>query len=209
MRNERFFGALIGCILCLSLASCRAQKGQEPEQGALVCAIGVDPDPAGVRLSLEILVPREGSGSELRVLSAAGETAASAFDAARGDFPRELLFGHCAIFVFGDGISDTVLSGLLTDEALPPEMQAVTAPDARTLLCAGGQSAPAAGYDLQSILAGTPGVRCRVYELLRDGSGRISADRLPHFEVAPKESGKRFALRIPQGGSQQTGEGGD
>lgn len=209
MRTDRILCALIGCTLCLSLASCRAQKGQEPEQGALVSAIGVDPDPAGVRLSLEILVPREGSGSELRVLSAAGETAAAAFDAARSDFARELLFGHCAVLVFGEGLSDAVLSGLLTDEGLPPEMQAVTAPDARALLCAGGQSTPAAGYDLQAILAGTPGVRCRVYELLCDGNGRISADRLPHFAVAPEESGKRFVLRMAPDGAQQTGEGGD
>ena len=206
MRTDRLRALALLVLLTVGLSSCRALGGQEPEQRALVSAIGIDPDPDGVRLSAEILVPLESSGSEVRVLSAVGDTAASAFDALRSDLPRNLLFGHCAVLVFGDGIAESAVAEILNDARLPPEMQAVTAADARGLLLAGGYATPAAGYDLQAILAANSGIRCRIYELLQDGGEKLTAAELPRFALAPEESGKRFEVVFSQDVSQRTKE---
>ena len=142
---RRVAALLCVCTAALSLFSCRGLRGQEPEQGALVAAIGIDAEEAGVRISLEVLVPREGDEAERLVLEAVGATASEAYGAALSGFPRAPLFGHCAVMVFGDGVSDAALADLLSEDSLPPEMQVVTAPDAAALLALGGLSTPAAG----------------------------------------------------------------
>lgn len=197
------------CLLMPLLASCRSVRGEEPEQGALVAAVGADPDPAGVRLTFEVLVPREGAGAEVRVLSAAGANAQEAYAALTADFPRGCLFGHCAVLVIGDGMPPDVVAGMLSDEALPPEMQAVTAPQARALLSLGGLSTPAAGYDLQAILARHSGLRCRIYELMAGGKDGISPDRLPRFVPAPEGSGRLIDLQFRDDVSQESEGKGD
>lgn len=197
------------CLLMPLLASCRSVRGEEQEQGALVAAVGIDPDPAGVRLTFEVLVPREGIGAEVRVLSAAGANAQEAYAALTADFPRGCLFGHCAVLVIGDGIPADVVAGMLSDEALPPEMQAVTAPQALALLSLGGSSTPAVGYDLQAILARHSGLRCRIYELMAGGKDEISQDRLPRFVPAPEGSGRLVDLQFRDDVSQESAEKGD
>lgn len=204
-------GRCCRAVLLLSLllplfASCRSACGEEPEQGALVSAVGIDPDPAGVCLTFEVLVPQEGAGAAVHVLSATGETAQEAYATLTAGFPRVFLFGHCAVLVIGDGIPEDVAAGILAGETLPPEMQAVTAPQAHALLSLGGLSTPAAGYDLQAILARHSGLRCRIYELLADGRDRLSTDRLPRFVPAPEGSGRLVDLRIRAGEPAKDGE---
>ena len=79
---RRVAALLCVCTAALSLFSCRGLRGQEPEQGALVAAIGIDAEEAGVRISLEVLVPREGDEAERLVLEAVGATASEAYGAA-------------------------------------------------------------------------------------------------------------------------------
>ncbi len=197
------------CLLAPAFCGCRSIRGQEPEQGALVTAVGVDRDASGVRLTLETLIPLEGKGVEVRVLRAAGGSAGEAFAALTAGFPRALLFGHCAVLVLGDGLRAEELDVLLSAEALPPEMQAVTAPQADALLSLGGLSTPAVGYDLQAILAGTPGTRCRVYELLSGGMGAVLPEALPRFVPAAEGSGRLVDLQMPHDVSQETEKKGD
>ena len=184
---RRVAALLCVCTAALSLFSCRGLRGQEPEQGALVAAIGIDAEEAGVRISLEVLVPREGDEAE-------------AYGAVLSGFPRAPLFGHCAVMVFGDGVSDAALADLLSEDSLPPEMQVVTAPDAAALLALGGLSTPAMGYDLQAMLSGDRTVHCRVYELTE---GNIDRAALPRFSPAPKGSGKTVLSEFPKSGAGQ------
>lgn len=194
-------GTLCACLAAFSLLSCRGLRRQEPEQGALVAAIGADADGEGIRISLEVLIPREGNDAERRVLGASGATAAEAYGAALSGFPRAPLFGHCAVMVFGDSVSDAEFDALLSEHSLPPETQVVTAPDAAALLALGGVSTPAMGYDLQTMLAENREIRCRVYELAEQ------ADRtsLPRFVPAPEGSGKTVLSEFPQVGGKRTG----
>ncbi|HBF14480.1 MAG TPA: hypothetical protein DDW30_02115 [Clostridiales bacterium] len=204
-RLRRYAPILCVCLAALSLLSCRGLRGQEPEQGALVAAIGIDAEGDGVRLSLEVLVPREGDEAERLVLGAVGPTASEAYEAALSGFPRAPLFGHCAVMVFGDGVSDAALAQLLTEDSLPPEMQVVTAPNAAALLALGGLSTPAMGYDLQAMLSGARAVHCRVYELSEGGVDRAA---LPRFSPAPKGSGKTVLSELPKSDTQtKSGEG--
>lgn len=197
---RRVAALLCVCTAALSLFSCRGLRGQEPEQGALVAAIGIDAEEAGVRISLEVLVPREGDEAERLVLEAVGATASEAYGATLSGFPRAPLFGHCAVMVFGDGVSDAALADLLSENSLPPEMQVVTAPDAAALLALGGLSTPAMGYDLQAMLSGERTVHCRVYELTE---GNIDRAALPRFSPAPKGSGKTVLSEFPKSGAGQ------
>lgn len=209
--SRRFAAILAAAFAALFLASCRDFRGQEPERGALVAAIGADADGDGIRLSLEVLVPREGDEAERRVLSAAGPTAAEAYAAALSGFPRAPLFGHCAVMVFGDGISDDTLAALLSEQTLPPEMQtlppemqAVTAPNAAELLRLGELSTPAVGYDLQAILSRNRQVHCRIYELSAE---TVDRSALPRFSPAPDGSGKPILAEFPQNLPEQTDNG--
>lgn len=201
---RRFAAILAAAFAVLLLASCRDFRGQEPERGALVAAIGADADGDGIRLSLEVLVPREGDEAERRVLSAAGPTAAEAYAAALSGFPRAPLFGHCAVMVFGDGIPDDMLAALLSEQTLPPEMQAVTAPNAAELLRLGELSTPAVGYDLQAILSRNRQVNCRIYELSAE---TVDRSALPRFSPAPDGSGKPILAEFPQNLPEQTDNG--
>lgn len=202
--SRRFAAILAAAFAALFLASCRDFRGQEPERGALVAAIGVDADEDGIRLSLEVLVPREGDEAERRVLSAAGPTASEAYAAALSGFPRAPLFGHCAVMVFGDGIPDDMLAALLSEQTLPPEMQAVTAPNAAELLRLGELSTPAVGYDLQAILSRNRQVHCRIYELSAE---TVDRSALPRFSPAPDGSGKPILAEFPQNLPEQTDNG--
>lgn len=201
---RRFAAILAATFAVLLLASCRDFRGQEPERGALVAAIGADADGDGIRLSLEVLVPREGDEAERRVLSAVGPTAAEAYAAALSGFPRAPLFGHCAVMVFGDGISDDTLAALLSEQTLPPEMQAVTAPNAAELLRLGELSTPAVGYDLQAILSRNRQVHCRIYELSAE---TVDRSALPRFSPASDGSGKPILAEFPQNLPEQTDNG--
>lgn len=179
------------CMAVVPLVACRAQRVREPEQAAVVAAVGVDVAEHGaVCVTVEVLIVVEGTdGIERRLLSAKADDVASAYQSLLSGLPRAVLFGHCAVLVLGDGATDVLLSKLLQDPTLPPEMQVVTAPNAGTLLACEGISTPAMGYDIQAILGGERDVHCRVYELLADGK-RVSMRTLPHFFPAPKESGR-------------------
>lgn len=205
--GKRWLAAVSATVLAaLLLASCRDFRGQEPERGALVSAIGADTDNGALRLSLEVLVPREGDEAERRVLSATGRTAAEAYAEVLSGFPRAPLFGHCAVIVFGDGISDALLNELLSEPSLPPEMQAVCAPNAAELLRLDGLSTPAVGYDLQAILNRNRQVHCRIREL---SAGPVGRSALPRFFPAPDGSGKPISAAFSQDLPEQTvgGEG--
>lgn len=196
-------------LLIPLLCGCRSIRGQEPEQGVLVASVGLDRDPSGVRLTLETLIPRDGTGVEICVLSAVGACAEDAYAALTIGFPRALLFGHCAVLVLGDGLREEEIDAVLSAEALPPELQAVTAPQAHALLSLGGLSTPAVGYDLQAILAGTPGTRCRIYELLSRGDGTVHPEVLPRFVPAEKGCGRLVDLQMPHDVLQETEKEGE
>lgn len=187
---------LLGAVLLLS--SCRSLGGTEPEQSALVSAIGVDAADGGVRLSFEILMPQAdgADGFRARVFSAVGTDAGAAYRNICAGLPREPVFAHCAVLVLGDGISDADGDALLRNASLPPEMQVVSAPDAGELLSLGSLSTPAAGYDLQAILARSPGRSCRVYELLAAGENWRAG--LPRFLPAPEGYGRLVDLQTAE-----------
>ena len=204
LRQSAFL--LLACA-CLSLfCACRNIRGQEPEQGALVAAIGVDSDGEKMQVALEVLVPREGNSAGRRVLQGFGATVPDAYRNALSGFPRAPLFGHCAVLILGDGLSDETIGAILAEESLPPEMQAVTAPKAAALLQADVLSTPAVGYDLQAILASQREIHCRIYELAtQPAENRRNA--LPRFATAPDGSGKNLIPVIIPSGSTGGEEG--
>lgn len=192
--NGTLFALLL--LAVFPLVACRSVGGvREPEQSALVSAVGVDADAGGVRLSLEVLMPQQegGEGLRARVISATAADAETAYGRICAGLPREPVFAHCAVLVMGDGVSDDDGNALLRESMLPPEMQVVSAPDAWALLSLGSLSTPAAGYDLQAILARSPGISCRVYELLATGDGWRTA--LPRFLPAPAGCGRLVDLQ--------------
>lgn len=193
MKNKGLQRLAIPFLICAFLpflSACRSFRGQEPEQGALVAAIGIDADgEKNIRVALEVLVPRDGDEADRRILQGFGATVSDAYRDALTGFPRAPLFGHCAVLIFGNGVSDTVFKAVLAERSLPPEMQAVTSPNALTLLQTEKLSTPALGYDLQTILADHRDIHCRIYELTAQAE-EIRRDSLPHFEPAPDGSGK-------------------
>lgn len=194
-------------LLCLSLCllcGCRTVGGREPEQGALVAAVGVDAVGTQVRVSLEVLLVSEGEGVERRVLSAVGADARLAYAAVTEGFVRELLFGHCAVLMLGDGITDETATAFLTDASLPPELQVVTAEDAHALLSVEALATPAVGYELQAILSRCAAKNCRVFELAADPSVHLSRSALPRAAVADGSSGRSIVVRMTQDVSQGT-----
>lgn len=194
-------------LLCLSLCllcGCRTVGGREPEQGALVAAVGVDAVGTQVRVSLEVLLVSEGEGVERRVLSAVGADARLAYAAVTEGFVRELLFGHCAVLVLGDGITDETATAFLSDASLPPELQVVTAEDAHALLSVEALAMPAVGYELQAILSRCAAKNCRVFELTADPSVHLSRSALPRASLADTASGRSIVVRMTQDVSQGT-----
>lgn len=183
--------AAVLCLAVMALTACRTQRIHEPEQAAVVAAVGVDVTMAEeICVTVELLIAVDGAdGTERRLLSAMADKADSAYQNLLSGLPRAVLFGHCAVLVLGDGASDALLEELLQDPTLPPEMQVVTAPNAGALLSCQGISTPAMGYDIQEILSGERNVHCRVYELLAGGEC-VSMRSLPHFFPAPPESGR-------------------
>lgn len=192
---------LLCLFLCL-LCGCRTIGGREPEQGALVSAVGVDAVGSQVRVSLEVLLVSESEGVERRVLSAVGADARLAYAAVTEGFVRELLFGHCAVLVLGDGITKETAAALLSDASLPPELQVVTAENAHALLSVEGLATPAVGYELQAILSCRAAANCRVFELAADRFVLVSLSDLPRASLADAASGRSIVVQITQDGSQ-------
>lgn len=189
---------LLSACACLSLfCACRGLRGQEPEQGALVAAIGVDTTGDAMQVSLEVLVPRDGAETDRQILQGFGATVNDAYRNALSGFPRAPLFGHCAVLILGDGLPDDAIGTILAEASLPPEMQAVTAPNASALLQTDSLSTPAVGYDLQAILAGHRDIHCRIYELSAQ-TDAVGRKFLPRFVPSADGGGNTLISPVVQ-----------
>lgn len=165
--------------LCLLLAACRADVS-EPEELYLVSAIGFDAGNADLRVSVEVPLTRENEADKMEVLvfDGTGNNLTAAMRDLRAKLGKKLFFGHCALAIFGDGVSGDALRAaldFLSGNEIPLSVTVVSAPDARELLARGTLSAPAAGYEIPDILRllardeGLP-LRCRYYEIAAHSS---------------------------------------
>lgn len=170
--KKRFFLLLFLCLVCLSVAGCRAV---EPEEVYLISALGFDRTESGVRVSAEVPLTRENEADqmEVRVFEGTGKTLPSALEAMKAGLAKRLEFGHCALIVLGDGMEESRLDEILESLSgwqVPLSATVVFSPGAGELLKKGSLSAPAVGYEIPDILrliSEERGVsfRCRVYEV--------------------------------------------
>ena len=181
-------------VIVLLFASCRSFPSHEPEQVYLISAFGFDARNGRLRVCAEVPLTRENEADkmEVRLFEGVGDSPRDALRKIETGLSKELLFGHCALVILGDGLTSEqhieILQFLATGKTVP-----VSAPDAHDLLGSGSLSAPAAGYEIPGILRGqmdSMGMDpcCRLYEISASPAGSVVA--YPRFLPANEETGE-------------------
>lgn len=180
-------------FLCLLLTGC-SFGGEEPEQVYLASAAGFDADPSGgVILSVEVPLTRENEADRMEVCVFAGKgtTPDEAMEDLLCGLDKNLLFGHCAVLVLGDGLNAgqraAIFSFAEKTIRLPLFAVVISAPDASALLSRGSLTASAAGYEIPDTLRLRSGgigegLTCRFYEVLSDPDSLTLPRFLPSDE---------------------------
>ena len=174
---------LFGC------SSCGIRRVSEPEDVYLVSALGFDRAGELLRLSAEVPLTRENEADQMEVecFWGMGETPDAALLDLKAGLSKELIFGHCALVVFGDRLTPedraTATDFAAHTVQIPLSVPVISTPDALELLKNGSLSAPAAGYDIPEILRRQNklyelDLRCRLYEILAQTNGK---QVLPRF----------------------------
>lgn len=187
---------LVPCLLC----SCGLDGRDEPEQVYTVSAVGFDGVGDRIRLTVEVPLSRESDtqSMETKLFLGEGRTVEEALRSVTVGLARELSFAHCALMVLGESLSaeqtDAVFSFAEKGESIPIAAEVVATPNAEDLLAGGSLSAPAAGYDIPSILREIKDLigvetRSRIYEL-RAHHSENAPTVLPYFSAAREEDAR-------------------
>ena len=203
-------GCLLLVLTVFLLSSCGARP-REPEQIALVSAVGFDGVGDRIRLTVELPTLGEDAAGTAKLLTGEGNSASAALVRLTDGAPKELVFSHCALMVLGEDLTRGQLEDVFAFAGqgthIPQEAQAVCASNAYGLLSSNENAATALGYEIPAVLEQVSrgmGVElhCAVYRLYAtaDPDGAVV---LPYFGVAEESSGQAAAfegLRILRAG---------
>ena len=186
----KFMGLFVLATAMILLMGCgRRLTYTEPEEIAVVSAIGVDNAEDGVAVSLQTV----DEGGVINLSRAEGESISAALAELYAAGTREFELSHCALAVLGDSLSAERVGELyelcLRRDGISGAIMFVGADNAAALLSPTGT----VGYDIASSMRSSP-----------DGAGLFSRSRL--YEIVDTEARTEHAVTaIPY---FRTGEGG-
>lgn len=175
----KFMGLFIlTAAAVFATAGCSSVSYVEPEETAVVSALGFDVSEKGVTVTVQTA---EKGGKSVKVISGEGESVSFALAHLSGGDERRTELSHCAVIAVGDGIEGNRLAeifDLCEGEAdISDAVLFVGTHDANALLSLDG----AAGFDMVNAMRPFP-----------DGSGLFSKNRF--YEIKSSEVAGLMAL---------------
>lgn len=174
----KFMGLFVLSLVLLMPVGCGGVGSYtEPEEIAVVSAIGFDAAERGVRVSVQTV---NGSGKAPEVIDGEGESIDLALSSVYSDGSRRLEFSHCALVVLGDGLDKETVSEIYGlcggNDEISDAVLLVGAHEAYPLLSLEN----AAGYDVATAMRSYP-----------EGAGLFSKNRF--YEIIGSEKTARGA----------------
>ncbi len=172
---------------------------REPEQQYLISAIGFDNEDNELKVSLEVIIFSVGkaeSSIESKVFSGKGQTVKQALGNLSSEVAKKLLYGHCALIVLGESITDSQVDEIFqfcsSGKDIPISASLVSTTDAMALLSCKSISTPVTGYDITGVLKQKSedwgiGLTDRLYEVETKRLDQNSYYALPYFSVSTSE----------------------
>ena len=174
----KFMGLFVLSLVLLMPTGCGRMGGYtEPEEIAVVSAMGFDSAEHGVRVSVQTV---DGSGNAPKVIDGEGESIDLALSSIYSDGSKRLELTHCALLVLGDGLDGGTISEIYElcrrSDEISDAVLMVGAHEAYPLLSLEN----AAGYDVASAMRSYP-----------EGAGLFSKNRF--YEIISAEKTDRGA----------------
>ena len=178
----KLMGLFVLATAMLTTVGCGRRAGYtEPEEVAVVSAMGVDSSETGVRVSLQTV-----AGGSTSVVKAEGESVELALSELYGSGSKRYELSHCALVVLGDGLGSgrvfEVYDFCESVSELSDAVLLVSTHDALSLLSLEG----AAGYDIASAMRSYP-----------DGAGLFSRNRFYEIKSAEKTAAGASVMALP------------
>lgn len=151
-----FVSVCAAFLACVLLSSCSYHT--EPEQIYPVSAMGFDADQNGIRVTVEIAVAdgEKSADSKSVCFSQTGACVEEALRSMKDGLPRELIFSHCALAVFGEGLTKGQMQEIFAfagvEDGLPLAAEVVITQNAERLLRSEYFFGAAVGYEIPQIL---------------------------------------------------------
>ena len=188
----KLMGLFVLSALAVLSVGCGSRGGYtEPEEIAVISAIGIDTAENGISVSVQTV---EDGGKNLKVTEGEGESVDLALSLIYGKGSKRYELSHCALVVLGDGLDGDELSDVYEfcngEDDLSDAVLFVSSHEAKELLAAEN----AAGYDLASSMRSYP-----------DGNRLFSKNRFYEIRSAEKTAVGKSNIALPYFGVSEGG----